>query len=121
MLDGSLFKHAILCGRKASSLDCCNAGWPLANSCRKCTGSLKFSSRGRASARQKKRPEKLYSFHSRIYQFFLVCADFSASAATLDPVLNDGTSNVALMAVKIKEELEEQAIAIAPSAERGHY
>ena len=52
---------------------------------------------------------------------FLICADFSASAATSDPILNDGSSNVALMAVKTKEELEEQAIAIEPSAERGHY
>ena len=39
------------------------------------------------------------------YQFFKVCADFSASAATSDPVLNDGSSNMA----------------IEPSAERGHY
>ena len=53
--------------------------------------------------------------------FFLICADTSASAATSDLVLNDGSSNVALMAVKIKEELEEQAIAIEPSAECGHY
>ena len=53
--------------------------------------------------------------------FFLVCADFSASASTSDPVLNDGSSNVALMAVKTKEELEEQAVAIKPSAECGHY
>ena len=53
--------------------------------------------------------------------FLKVCADFSASAATSDPVLNDGSSNVALMAVKTKEELEEQAIAIEPSAECGNY
>ena len=59
-------------------------------------------------------------FISLSYQFFNVSADFSASAATSDPVLNDGSSNVALMAVKTKEELEEQVIAIAPSAERGH-
>ena len=51
---------------------------------------------------------------------FKVYADFSASAATFDSVLNDGSSTVALMAVKTKEELVEQAIAIAPSAERGH-
>ena len=72
-----------------------------------------------ASARQKKRPEKFYSFLS--YQFLKVCADFSASTATSDPVLNDASSNVALMAVKTKEELDEQAIAIEPSAKRGHY
>ena len=53
--------------------------------------------------------------------FFLICADFSASAATSDLVLNDGSSNVALMAVKTKEELEEQAIAIESSVECGHY
>ena len=58
-------------------------------------------------------------FVSLSYQFFKVCTDFGASAATSDPVLNDGSSNVALMAVKTKEELEEQAIAIEPSAERG--
>ena len=34
----------------------------------------------------------------------------SASAATSDPVLNDGSSNVALMAVKTKVELEEKPL-----------
>ena len=58
-------------------------------------------------------------FVSLSYQFFKDCADFSASAATLDHVLNDGSSNVALMTVKTKEELEEHAISIAPSAECG--
>ena len=60
-------------------------------------------------------------FVSLSYQFFKVCADFSASAATLDHVLNDGSSNVALMAVKTKKELEEHAIAITPSTERVYY
>ena len=61
------------------------------------------------------------SIRLTLVPIFKVCADFSASAATSDPVRNDGSTNVALMAVKTKEELEEQAIAIEPSAERGHH
>ena len=57
--------------------------------------------------------QKSYIRFTLVYPIFKKsCVDFSASVATSDPVLNDGSSNVALMAVKTKEELEEQAIAI---------
>ena len=58
-------------------------------------------------------PVKAVRLPSHTHQSFRIFAAFSASAATSDPVVNDGSFSVALTAARIKEELdgsEEHAI-----------